>query len=217
MGPFARPVIQAAYDAVASDYAREFGDDLTRLPVDREFLDAVALGSASGILADLGCGPAVMGSYLADTGRTVVGLDLSPAMLAVAARRDERLLLLQGDLARLPIADGSCAGGVAYYCIQHLPRAELPHVLAELRRTIAPDGLAALATHLGVGEVVTSDFLGHRITPAGGTLYSEAELEAAVRAAGFAIERSRRRHPLPNEHATERLYLLLRKSAQSEP
>lgn len=37
--PFAHDAIRAAYDTVAVDYTREFGDDLARLPLDREMLD----------------------------------------------------------------------------------------------------------------------------------------------------------------------------------
>ncbi len=41
--PFSTETLRGAYDAVAADYATAFGDDLARLPIDREVMDAAWL------------------------------------------------------------------------------------------------------------------------------------------------------------------------------
>lgn len=85
-------------------------------------------------------------------------------MLSVARRR-HRLPVVQADLRQLPLADTSVALVVAYYVVHHLPRRRLPAALDEIARVLRPDGVLALAVHLGDGEVVTEEFLGHRIEP----------------------------------------------------
>ena len=216
MDPFSPRAVRAAYDTAAADYVVAFGDDLARLPVDRSMLDA-ALGAAAASpggpsrVLDLGCGPAFVGSYLADGGATVTGVDLSAEMLRIARGRDPRLGLVQGDLRDLPFAAGSGELAVAYYSIQHLPRADLGVALDEIRRVLVADGSLLLATHLGEGDVVMEDFLGHDIEPVGGALYRRDELLGPLWRAGFTIDTERERAPLPHEHDSRRIYLLARR------
>ncbi len=70
-----------------------------------------------------------------------------------------------------------------------------------------------MAAHLGEGDVVTEEFLGHDIQPTGGALYSRSEITDEVVAAGFALERAEERSHLAHEHPSQRIYLLARRSA----
>jgi len=56
--PFSAVAVSRAYDAVAVDDARQFGDDLHRLPLDRALLDAAVDVAPSGWVLEAGCGPA---------------------------------------------------------------------------------------------------------------------------------------------------------------
>jgi hypothetical protein len=57
--PFSAGAVRRAYDDVAVDYADAFGDDLARLPLDREMLDAaLAVADGHGWVLEAGCGPA---------------------------------------------------------------------------------------------------------------------------------------------------------------
>jgi len=217
--PFSPGAVRAAYDAVAREYVERFGDDLAHLPLDRAMLDA-ALAVAPegrGWVLDAGCGPAPVAAYLTGPGRRLVGVDLSGAMLAAAGQRVPGLSRAQGDLRRLPLRTGSCALAVAYYSLQHVHRSDLRPALGELQRVLADGGVLLAATHLGMGDVVTDDFIGHRVDPVGGALYARDGFVAALTAAGFTVEDERQRDALPHEHDTRRIYLLCRRDGGVRP
>lgn len=205
--PFSPAAVAAAYDTVAEDYAIAFGDDLERLSVDRFILDAAAARIRRGLAIDVGSGPGQVSRYLADRGLAVVALDLAPGMLTLGGQ-DRRAGGVCADMRRVPLRSGSCAGAIAFYSLQHLPRHELPVVLTELRRVLRPGGVLAIATHLGDGEVCLTEFLGHRISPLGGTLHNELDIEQELVRHSFAIVERRRRDPRPNEYPSQRLYVL---------
>jgi SAM-dependent methyltransferase len=209
--PFDAAAVRAAYDVTAEDYAEAFADDLLRLPIDREVLDAVAEGlRGESVVLDLGCGPGQVGQYLADRGLRVVGLDLALQMLLVAGRRTGNRNLACGDMRSAPFGSESFSGVVAFYSIHHLPRSELGSALVEIRRILKPTGLFVVATHLGESEVYSSEFLGHRIRTVGGTLYGKDELLNELQSQSFVVQDVRHRDPLPHEHQSGRIYVTAR-------
>jgi SAM-dependent methyltransferase len=170
--PFAAKAVRGAYDAVAQDYADAFAGDLERTPLDQAILDtAVDRLAGRGPVVDVGCGPGQVGDYLAVRGLQVVGVDLAPGMLSVARGRTANVALACANMLSLPLRSGSCCGAVAFYSLQHLPRATVGDLFGEFRRILTWDGVVILATHLGEGEVSVSDFLGHTVEPFGGTFY----------------------------------------------
>jgi ubiquinone/menaquinone biosynthesis C-methylase UbiE len=215
--PFAPAVVRAAYDAVAPDYTAAFADDLDRLPVERLMLDAAlasrppAAGGPGSQALDLGCGPGSVAAYLADNDASAIGVDLSAGMLAQARLRYPKLALVQADLRGLPLSSAHVGLAVAYFAIQHLPRPDVPAVLAEVRRVLVPGGIFLLATHLGVADVTVESFLGHHIATLGGALYAREEIIGQLHAAGFEIDLEKQRGPLPHEVDTQRIYLLARR------
>jgi SAM-dependent methyltransferase len=206
MDPFAARAVGHGYDTVAADYADAFADDLKRLPIDRAVLDAAMTRFARGPILDIGCGPGQVGEYLAGTGALVLGVDLAPEMLRVAKGRGTRTLVC-ADMRALPIGAGRCAGAVAFYSIQHLPRTDLGCLCDELHRVLAPGGTLVVAAHLGHGEIYSTEFLGHTLEPVGGTLYGDTELRQALSAHSFVIDDATYRDPLPHEHQSRRIYL----------
>ncbi|MHB8463901.1 MAG: class I SAM-dependent methyltransferase [Acidimicrobiales bacterium] len=212
MGAFDARVVAGAYHVAAEDYAVAFGDDLDRLPVDRAVLDDGARRlTAKGPVLDVGCGPAQIGQYLTGRGLGVVGVDLAHGMLVVARRRAEGVALTCGDMRALPVRSAGCAGVVAFYSIQHVPRESFGGVLGEFRRVLVSGGILILATHLGAGEVYVEEFLGHPIQPVAGTLYGPGELEDALARESFVVEDVRQRDPLSHEHQSKRIYLIARR------
>jgi SAM-dependent methyltransferase len=80
---------RAGYDAVAADYAEWVNDDFATKPLDRALLAAFAElvhANGAGPVGDLGCGSGRMTAHLRSLGLSVVSVDLSPAMVAVARR-----------------------------------------------------------------------------------------------------------------------------------
>jgi SAM-dependent methyltransferase len=195
--------LASSYDRVADAYQRAFLDELDAKPFDRELLLGFA-GARSGPIADLGCGPGQVGGFLRDTGRQVIGADLSPAMVALAAARLDAAVV--ADIRALPFADECLGGVVAFYALIHLPRHQLAHGVDEIRRVLRPGGSVLLSAHEGTGTIEQDEFLGEPV-PFVATLFTLDELEGAVRGSGLDIRRAERRAPYPTEHPTTRLYI----------
>lgn len=110
------------------------------------YLDLLGVTPGERVL-NVGCGS---GAVLRDVGRRVdpdgmaVGLDLSPAMLAVAreiAEREglaERVELHQGDARHLPFADADFDAVLAATLLSHVAEAE--RVIHEMARVVRPGG-----------------------------------------------------------------------------
>jgi ubiquinone/menaquinone biosynthesis C-methylase UbiE len=213
MEPFDTSVVRAAYDSVAEDYAEAFGSDLLQLPLDRQVLESFIQRIAEGeSVLDLGCGPGQVGQYLADRGLLVFGMDLAQQMLLVARRRTGNGRIVCGDMRSIPVCSGSFSGVVAFYSVHNLPRLALRTAFAEIHRILKPSGTLVIATHLGEGEVYSTEFLGHRIETVGGNLYRDPELRAALDGESFVVEQVHYRDSMPHEHSTERIYLTCRRA-----
>lgn len=205
--------IRATYDVVAEQYAIDYFDELSRKPFDRELLAKFAeLMPKTGLVCDMGCGPGHVGRYLAGLGLDVIGVDVSPAMLAVACRLNPDLAFEQGDMLRLPFADGCFAGIVAFYSVIHIDRTSVPQALGELHRVLARGGQTLIAFHVGAGEVHREEFQGHQVA-FHATFFGIEEMEGFLEAAGFLVEESLDREPYDFEHPSRRAYILARKAA----
>ena len=74
-----------------------------------------------GPVADVGCGTGRLTAYLDGLGIDVVGIDLSPGMIAVARRAYPALRFEVGSMTALDLPDGGVAGVLAWYSIIHTP------------------------------------------------------------------------------------------------
>jgi SAM-dependent methyltransferase len=148
---------RVAYDTVAVDYAKLVSAELAAKPLDRAMLAACAdLVQAAGVgpVADLGCGPGRVTAHLHCLGLTAFGVDLSPAMIAVARRAHPGLQFDEGSMTALDLPDDVLGGIVAWYSIIHTPPERLPVTFAEFHRVLAPGGHLLLAFQVGDGERV---------------------------------------------------------------
>jgi arsenite methyltransferase len=113
--------------------------------VRRRELARDALGAGSGErIVDVGCGPGFYVSELlgqvGPDGR-VVGIDASPAMLPLAARRcagDRNAGLLAADVASLPVRESAFDAALCVQVLEYVP--DVAAVLAGLRRALRPGG-----------------------------------------------------------------------------
>lgn len=103
--------------------------------------------TAAGRVLDVACGTGANFRYLGDV--DLVGLDLSPAMLAGARRTADRLgrspTLVRGDAARLPFPDDSFDGVVSSLSTCTFP--DPVAALREMARVCRPDGSIRLLEH----------------------------------------------------------------------
>jgi SAM-dependent methyltransferase len=105
-----------AYDTVAVDCAELLRTELERKPLDRAMLGTFAelvQASGGGPVADLGCGPGRIAAYLHSLELSAFGIDLSPAMVAVASSAHPDLRFEGGSMLDLDLADGLLGGIVS--------------------------------------------------------------------------------------------------------
>lgn len=175
---------RAAYDAVAGLYAELFGNVLETLPLERAVLAAFAelvRAHDAGPVADLGCGPGHVTAHLHALGLTAFGIDLSPAMIALARQAHPDLRFDEGSMTALDLADGTLGGILAFYSTIHTPPRQLPAVFAEFRRVLAPGGHLLLGFFAG-DDPLPREF-DHKVALA--YRWSPDSLSELLREAGF--------------------------------
>ncbi|MFW6724800.1 class I SAM-dependent methyltransferase [Streptomyces sp. MAR4 CNY-716] len=206
-----RAAVRASYDAVAESYLATVGGELAHKPLDRALLAALLEQAPDGApVADLGCGPGHVTGWLAERGVRAVGVDLSPGMIALARREHPAAEFREGDLLRLPAADGEFGAAVALYSVIHLEPAELAPAFAEARRVLRPGGRLLVAFHAGTEVRHLDDWWGHPVDVDFRFLEPSA-VAVLLRAAGFDVEATLERAHYPEEPETTRAYLLARR------
>jgi SAM-dependent methyltransferase len=209
-----RDVVRRSYDAVAADYAERLGVELAHKPLDRARLrDIAARVGGRGLIGDVGCGPGHVTAFLAASGADVIGLDLSPAMIAQARTRHPACRFEVADLQALGAAPGRFAALVLFYVLIHEDDATLAQALAACRAALAPGGLMLVAVHLGEAPVRLEEWWGHPVALTF-RFFAEGELDAAMARAGLRVLTSETRDPYAEvEYASRRTYVLAERPA----
>jgi ubiquinone/menaquinone biosynthesis C-methylase UbiE len=143
-------------------------------------LDAMSIDRTARVL-DLGCGTGLAARAIAgrdDFSGHIIGVDLSPYLVAAAARLAseeslaEHLEFVVGDVRALDFADGSFDAVVAHTLLSHVedPLA----VLKEAARMVRPGGM------IGVFDGDYASLTFDHPDPAKGTAYDEALISALV-------------------------------------
>ncbi|MCI3224616.1 class I SAM-dependent methyltransferase [Streptomyces sp. NP-1717] len=199
-----------AYDAAAVTYAQLFSDTLRDSPLDRAMLGVFAeavSASGDGRVADLGCGPGYITAYLGELGLTAFGVDASPVMIGLARQEYPGLRFDVGSMTALDIADGVLGGVLSRWSVIHTPPPELPVILREFHRVLAPGG------HLLIGFSATDDpsvltqVFDHAVAPA--YRWWPDHLAAMLREAGLTEIARMVREPRPTDRRQFREVQLL--------
>jgi SAM-dependent methyltransferase len=208
-----------AYDAAAPAYAELFRDTLRDSPLDRAILGAfaeVVSASGDGQVADLGCGPGHVTAHLHELGLAAFGVDASPVMIQLARQAYPGLRFDMGSMAALNIADGVLGDVLSRWSVIHTPPQELPVILAELHRVLAPGG------HLLVGFSASGDpahptqVFDHTVAPA--YRWWPDHLAAMLRKSGLAEVARMVREPAPTDpRQFQEIHLLARKAQAGYP
>jgi SAM-dependent methyltransferase len=204
--------VRSSYDMVAETYAKKFFDELSRKPFDRRLLDEFAAALPARGVLDVGCGPGHVAGYLSERGLDATGVDLSPAMVAIARRLNPEIPFHVADMRELPAADSSVGGIAAFYSVIHIPRKDVPAVLLEFRRVLILSGRLLVAVHGGSGNITTQDFMGKQ-APFEATLFDKDELVDLITSAGFEVTTATIRAPYDFESQTPRLYVAATRGA----
>ncbi|GAA3096564.1 class I SAM-dependent methyltransferase [Streptomyces echinatus] len=132
------------FDALGPAYERAFaGSAPHRASLDR-LLELLAPGSR---VLDVGSGTGrPTAQALAEAGHRVLGIDVSPVMVGLAARQVPGAEFRLADIRETPLAEGSFDAVCAYFSLLQMSRAEQADVVAKLARAVRPGGPVALAT-----------------------------------------------------------------------
>lgn len=209
-----RAAVAESYDRVAERYAEQFFDELRHKPLDRALLGAFAeLVGPDAAVADIGCGPGQVALDLQARGLRVIGIDVSPQMVAVALRLTPGIDFRVGSMLSLELPDASLAGITAFYAIVHLEPYQLVDVFKQFFRVLRPGGVVLLSFHVGRERVKRDELLGERVELEF-VFFDRKVVETALENAGLVVEARIERAPyLAVEHPSTRGYLLARRPA----
>jgi SAM-dependent methyltransferase len=137
--------LQRIYDGVVERRARTPLEPW-KIPERAAFLEILTREGRHSLL-EIGAGTGVHGLFFADAGFDVVCTDLSPAM--VEHCRAQGLTAFQRDFLHLDLGRQFDAV-FAMNCLLHVPREDLPAVLASIRSTLVPGGVFFLGQYGGI-------------------------------------------------------------------
>jgi ubiquinone/menaquinone biosynthesis C-methylase UbiE len=136
---------------------------------------------------DVGCGTGLMSAKLAGSGRRVVGVDISRAMIDRAQRRNySGAIFRRGDAEELPGANGEFDAVVNLISFHHYPNPA--RAAAEFRRVLRPGGRLVLVAFDRNSRYIALAQRTNRWTKgvAGKSWQkTSAEVSALLRGAGF--------------------------------
>ncbi|MCE1254442.1 MAG: class I SAM-dependent methyltransferase [Anaerolineae bacterium] len=207
--------IQQGYDKVAVAYASAFIHEQDHKPMDREMLRRFADSvRGKGPVCDMGCGPGQIAAYLfhqCDL-HSVFGMDLSQRFVQEAARLNPLIPFRQGNMLKIDATDNTWAGITAFYCIIHIPHAQVVEALKEMGRVLKPGGLILLTYHIGQESVHLTDWFEEQVSM-DFNFYDPVEMETYLQAAGYTNIQTTLRQPYAPEveHQSHRAYVFAEK------
>jgi len=184
--------IGSAYDSRAAEYV-ELAGAIEQMDGRDVGVIAAWRDGNQGLLLDAGCGPGHWTEFLGRGGREARGVDLSSEFIATAGNRHPGIAFEVGTFRDLPFEAGSLGGILAWYSLIHTPPADLPEILAEFGRVLAPGG----SILIGFFDGEPRERFAHTVAPA--YFWSVDALSDLLVDAGFAIVSTETRGREPGE------------------
>jgi ubiquinone/menaquinone biosynthesis C-methylase UbiE len=185
----------AAWQRAASNYDRSFAA-ATRgfIPA---LLDAAYVGGGTRAL-DVACGPGYAAAAAAARDAHAVGVDFSPAMIAIARAEHPSIDFVQADAESLPFLDSSFAAVVSNFGVHHTDSVA---ALRQAHRVLRSGGHVAFTAWAHPTENVAWQLVLDAISrhgdgaiaaapPPGGTFNRPNDCLRALEAAGFGVARA---------------------------
>ncbi|MEU3611988.1 class I SAM-dependent methyltransferase [Streptomyces sp. NPDC006872] len=121
---------------------------------------------------------------LAGAGHDVLGVDISPVMVDLAARQVPEAAFRCVDVRELPLEEGSLHAACVYFSLLQMERAQQAEVIGRLARALRPGGSLVLATVPLDVEGVDAVFMGQ---PVRVTSFAGPDLVDVVTGAGLTV------------------------------
>jgi SAM-dependent methyltransferase len=138
-----KEIVRAGFDKISHTYRGDVIDPSN--PEHLRYIDWVnqllPLVSVQAAVLDLGCGNGIPTTkLLADSGRSVTGVDISPIQIARAQLLVPHADFICADMTELRFPPASFAAIVSFYAIIHIPLAEQPTLFTAIHRWLQPGG-----------------------------------------------------------------------------
>ena len=134
-----RQLVADAYDRIADDYLRRFGNSQTKERWAGELILRTTPGAR---ILDLGCGAGVpLARRLAAEGFAVTGVDGSARQIELARVNVPGAEFVQSDMTTVRFADEAFAAVAAFYSLNHVPRALYAALFRAIHDWLQPGGV----------------------------------------------------------------------------
>ena len=182
-----RRIVADGYDAIAERYYA-WSDERPSATRRRWLARALELIPPGADVLELGCGAGVPMTRALAAGRRVTGVDISARQVELARAAVPEATFVHGDMTALDLPPASFDAVVAFYSLTHVPRADLPALLVDVRRWLRPGGVfvASMGAQDAPDEV-EEDWLG---APMFFSHHGARKNRAMVRRAGFELEQA---------------------------
>ncbi|MBN2334159.1 methyltransferase domain-containing protein [Candidatus Bathyarchaeota archaeon] len=147
-------------------------------------LEAFTSYVPGGIVLDVGCGHGRDSEYFTEHGYTVVGLDVSSALIRIARAKAPDAMFILSDMRQMALRNETCDGQWVCASFHHLPKECSETTLREFHRVLRRSGVLALSVKRGKGER-DEPFNRYGGGPRFYAYYHEDELRDMLSGAGF--------------------------------
>ncbi|MFD4607151.1 class I SAM-dependent methyltransferase [Streptomyces sp. NPDC058440] len=176
------PAAAALFDALGPAYEKAFAHAPAHLSA-LEWLIERLPPAARTLDVGSGTGRPTAAALIA-AGHSVLGVDVSPVMVELAARQVPEAELRCGDIRELPIEADSFDGVCVFFSLLQMTRAEQSALTLRLAQALRPGGHLVLATVPADVEDVEVLFMGR---PVRATSFAEEDVIGMVEAAGLKV------------------------------
>ena len=157
----------------------------------QEYREAV-IAPARGRVLEIGVGSGLNFSFYGKEVETVIGLDPSPRLLAMARRRAAavgvRAIFVQASATAIPLGDSTADTIVMTWTLCSVP--DPLAALREMRRVLRPDGMLLFVEH-GLSPEPGVERWQHWLTPMwrriSGGCHLDRKMDDLIRVAGFEL------------------------------
>jgi ubiquinone/menaquinone biosynthesis C-methylase UbiE len=183
--------VRDMYDAEAESYSRMMDSEMEH-PLYADTLGRLntRVANLAGAIIDAPCGSGHMLSMYHEDyekERALYGIDLSPSMVAIAAKRlGSAAEIVVGDIRNLDaVPSGSAAAVISHFAFHHLDVDEIAEALAEWHRVLQIGGQLVIGAWEGEGAI---DYGGDSDIEA--IMHGADALAIMIREIGFSISRN---------------------------
>jgi ubiquinone/menaquinone biosynthesis C-methylase UbiE len=146
---------KAEFDDYSHDYKKVIGDSIkfSGLTVDffaegkANFFNQLVNQKSEHVILDIGCGIGAMHPYLAQKGRTIVGVDVSSESIKIAKDTYKNNIYTTYDGNTLPFEDDTFDGVLTVCVMHHVPPKQWQDFINEMVRVTKPGGTVAIFEH----------------------------------------------------------------------